>query len=181
MMSTPKLPLNDMASRHRGLTPEIAGCYVQAAHVCLDRHHTPPTEFLLREGKEEVNARVEWEPTDERSRGAWANTTDATEAGAYACALAATELLKGLVAVRRAETATGADYYIAPIDQDADDLEGWLRLEVSGTDKMAEEVARRLKAKVAQAERGNSNLPALAAVVGFKAQLISIQAVVEAA
>ena len=108
--------------------------YLEAARVCLDCHHTPPTEFVVQNGTEAVGVLVEWEATDERSRGAWANHSDTTEAGAYACALAAVEVTGGLVAIRRAETGTGADYYIGPPDQPLDDLEGCLRLEVSGTD-----------------------------------------------
>ncbi len=113
-----------MANRHPGLTQPIATSYLEAARVCLDRHHTSPTEFAVQNGTETVSALVEWEATDERSRGAWANHIDATEAGAYACALAAVELTGGLVAIRRAETGTGADYYIGPPGQPIDDLEG---------------------------------------------------------
>jgi hypothetical protein len=76
--------------------------YPEAARVCLDRHHTSPTEFVVQNGTEAVGVLVEWEATDERSRVAWANHIDTTEAGAYACALAAVELTEGLVAIRRA-------------------------------------------------------------------------------
>lgn len=41
------LPLENMSDRHSGLTLEVASCYLQAACVCLDRHHEPPVEFLL--------------------------------------------------------------------------------------------------------------------------------------
>src|SRR4051794_2410421 len=113
-MKTPTLPLENMADRHIGLTPEVAAYWVQAAYVCLDRHHTSPIEFDLCEEPERQPANVVWGVTDARTRAAWANEIDTTEAGAYACALAAVELLKGLVAVGRAETGTGADYYIGP-------------------------------------------------------------------
>lgn len=179
-MKTKTLPLDNMAERHIGLTPEIAAYYHQAARVCFDRHHLPPTEFVLQEKAETLKVKVEWIPTDDRCKRAWANIIDTTEDGAYACALAATELMKGLVAVHRAETETGADYYVAPIGQNADDLEEWLRLEVSGTDQASNKVPSVLKKKVKQALAGNSNLPAIAAVVGFKAQLIMIQSVEEA-
>ena len=84
-----------------------------------------------------------WEPPDERCRGAWANQDDATRDGAYACALAATELVLGLYAIHRAQTRTGADYYVAPLNHASEDLEGWYRLEVSGTNSDAQEVRRR--------------------------------------
>jgi hypothetical protein len=172
------LPLVDIAERHPGLTQPIAACYVEAARVCLDRHHISPTEFTVQHGSETVRTTVQWETTDERARSAWANDIDGTEAGAYACALAAVELTGGLVAIRRAETGTGADYYIGPSDQPFDDLEGCLRLEVSGIDRgTAAAVARRLQQKIEQAAAGNSNLPAMAGVVGFRAQLIQLKVV----
>jgi hypothetical protein len=98
--------------------------------------------------------------------------------GAYACALATAELIQGLVAIRRAETRTGADYYIGPADQTFEDLEGCLRLEVSGIDRgTVAAVARRLQQKIEQAAAGNSNLPAMAGVVGFQPQLIMLHVV----
>ena len=116
--------------------------------------------------------------TDERTKNAHANEIDATEAGAYACVLAAVELMMRMVAIHRAETATGADYYIAPADTIAPDLEGALRLEVSGIDKGSPAaVIHRLNAKLEQAAMGASNLPALAGVVGFRARFIMLQPV----
>lgn len=171
------LPLDRMEERHIGLTRAVADYFCEAARVCLDRNHTPPQEFDLRGDSFDKKALVRWEPTDERCREAWANRDDATRDGAYACALAATELCLGLCAVRRAETLTGADYYIGDSNESIDDLEGCLRLEVSGTDSDSNEVRRRLSVKVRQALRGKSNLPALAAVVGFRVKLITMQRV----
>ena len=176
-MTIQLLPLNDLAERHHGLTPALAESYLEAARVCLDWHHEPPQEFTLKNRASEQQALVEWEPPDERCRGAWANKDDATRDGAYACALATTELSLGLLAVRRAETLTGADYYVAPIGRQTDDLENCLRLEVSGTNLDTYEVHRRLRIKVRQAKEGKSNLPALAVVVGFQVKLISMQSV----
>ena len=165
-----------MAQRHTGLTRPVADSYAEAARVCLDRHHQSPTDFDLDRSGRLSEAVVEWQPPDARTRGAWANETDATEAGASACALAAVEMTDGLVAVRRAETRTGADYYVAPPGgASADDLEDCMRLEVSGVDRGPENVVRqRLNAKLRQAAAGNSNLPALAGVVGFKTRLIAV-------
>jgi hypothetical protein len=56
-----------------------------------------------------------------------------------------------MIALRQAETRTGADYYIAPIGQELDDLENYFRLEFSGTDLSSAKVRRRLQEKVAQA------------------------------
>ena len=171
----PPLPIQNMAQRHTGLTKPVAGSYAEAARVCLDRHHRSPTDFDLDRNRMRSRTVVVWQSPDARACGAWANETDATEAGAYACVLAAVELTDGLVAVRRADTRTGADYYVAPHGASADDLEGCLRLEVSGVDRGPEQVVRqRLNAKLRQAAAGNSNLPALAGVVGFKARLIAV-------
>ena len=180
-MTLPVLPLRDMSDRHRGLTRALAESYLEAARVSLDRHHEPPQEFALHNSPyaslEILAVLVEWEPPDERCRGAWANQDDATRDGAYACAIAATELALGLYTVRRAETRTGADYYVAPLNHASEDLEDWYRLEVSGTNADAQEVRRRLGNKVRQTQHGQSNLPALAVVVGFRVKLIFIQAV----
>jgi hypothetical protein len=175
-MVTPTLPLRNMSERHPGLTLEVAAFYLQAAQVCLDRHHTSPTEFTLLESDENQTTEVEWDGADERTRRAWDNDTDRTEAGAYACSLAAVELAKGLVAVSRAETQTGADYYVAPAGYGKDDLENCFRLEVSGIDQgPIRLIASRLRMKIQQTKNGRSNLPAIAAVTGFEAKLIMLQ------
>jgi hypothetical protein len=171
------LPLQNMADRHQALTPSVAGSYLEAARVCLDRHHSSPKEFTLQDDTISSIAKVEWDVADSRVQAAWANADDATRDGAYAFAIAATELLRGMVAVHRAETKTGADYYIAPVGEELEDLEHWWRLEVSGTDSGKSEVTRRLRIKLEQARQGNSNLPALAAVIGFRVQLILLQTV----
>ena len=116
---------------------------------------------------------VDWEVTDSRIRYALDNSNDATSWGAYACVLAALERLDGLVAVRRAETETGADYYVAPPGTAPDDLDSCFRLEVSGVDHGdTAEVHRRLRSKLNQLSSGNSNLPAVAGVTGFLAGLV---------
>ena len=84
----------------------------------------------------------------------------------------------GLVAIARAETLTGADYYIGLPDSDADDLEGCFRLEVSGMNRgIRAAISQRLREKVNQAASGKSSLPAIAIVVGFSAQLIMVETV----
>ena len=173
-----KLPINDLSSRHTGLTPATANYFYEGARVCLDRHHNSPVDFAIRgDGREQV-AQVEWVVTDVRTRAAWANEIDTTEAGAYCVALASVETHLGLVAVRRAETLTGADYYIAPEGTEPSDLEECLRLEVSGVDAGNQAtIEQRLKAKVAQAEAGKSNLPAVAGVVGFGERLVRVRRV----
>jgi hypothetical protein len=173
-----KLPLHNMEDRHPGLTREVAAAYIQAARVCLDRHHTSPTDFSLRKDSRSVLALVEWDATNQRTRMAWANEIDATELGAYAMVLAAIELSEGMVAVRRAETGTGADYYVGPPGTSGEDLESCYRLEVSGTDRGSDTIIYgRLLDKVEQATKGKSNLPAMAGVVGFLSKLIFLREV----
>lgn len=168
------LPIRQMAARHPGLTPATADANTEAAAVCLERHHASPVDMDLdRDGVATV-ASVDWAMPDARTKRAWANETDATEAGACACALAAVELTDGLLAVGRAEMLTGADYYIAPATgEDTYDLEGCRRFEVSGVDRGEDQTIRqRLRTKLRQAKRGNSSMPATACVVGFRARRI---------
>lgn len=169
------LPIHDMAQRHYGLTEAVANSYTEAARVCLDRHHVSPVDVEIANADRVTDAVATWTRTDDRTRKAWANEIDATEAGAYACALAAVELSDGLVAVARAETMTGADYYVAPAGAPLEDLEACLRLEVSGVDRgNPSAVNQRLKEKIDQAFAGRSNLPAMAGVVGFQSRVISL-------
>jgi len=111
----------------------------------------------------------------------YAVSIDATEDGAYGVCLAAIEAEENLIAVRRAETLTGADWYVAPVGTSPGDLEDCYRLEVSGLDTgNRAAVEARLRQKVEQTRRGASNLPAIASVVGFKELAIAIQKVSEA-
>ncbi len=176
-MIKPMLPIHEMDKRHTGLPPGVAGSYGEAARVSLSENHDPPQEFTISHDMIENAAEVQWQPPDERCLRGWANRDDATRDGAYACAIAAVELIAGLYAMRRAETLTGADYYVAPISTDPDDLENCIRLEVSGTQRDESEVQRRLRQKVEQVKHGNSNLPAIAAVVGFKSKSIRMRSV----
>ena len=170
-----ELPFHDLANRHPGVTRAIGDSYSEAARICLDRHHVSPIEISIETSAITHEAFAQWRRTDERERGAWANETDATESGAYGVALAAVELSVGMVAVRRAETRTGADYYIAPPNTNTDDLEAWLRLEVSGVDRGDHSILQqRLNQKIQQALDGQNNLPALATIVGFRAKRVAI-------
>lgn len=177
-MTKRRLPLDNMADRHPGLTPAVADSYAEAARVCLDRHHESPIDLDIANSGRVETVVAEWIETDGRTRGAWANEIDATEVGAYACVLAAVELAEGLVAVRRAPTRTGADYYIGPAGVTVGDAEDWLRLEVSGIDRACgATVEQRLKEKLTQAAAGVSDFPAMAGVVAFKARRIVLSRV----
>ncbi len=170
-----KLPLHSLADRHPGLTPPIADSLCEAASICLSRHLSPPSEITLHNNDSSKLYSVEWPEPDLRTTRAWANDINATELGACGVSLVAVEMERGLVTIGRAETRTGADYYIAPPGHSGEDFEDCIRLEVSGVDKGNQSILRsRLSQKVKQAQVGNSNLPAIAAVVGFAAQSVII-------
>lgn len=153
---------------HPGLTRSLCGSYVEAAEVCLSRHHMPPTtEFRVACIGHHQNRTLSWSPPSATALRAYNNQDDATRDAAYIVAIAAVEAELDAVAIWRAETRTGADYYVG--DREAEDLEGAYRLEVSGSDSGSHTDLRyRLNQKIEQARRGESNLPAYAAVVGFR-------------
>ena len=171
------LPIHDMHERHPGLTEATANHYLEAARICLDRHHQPPIDFDVEYGADLKRAETDWQPVDDQVRRAWANEIDATEAGAYACVLAAAELAMGMVAVHRVEQGDGADYYIAPNDERRNDRSFWRRLEVSGIGADAGTrgpINQRVRGKLAQLANARHPRPGTAGVVGFKAKLIRL-------
>ena len=103
------LRLNSLHERHPGLPAALGQSYAEAASVCFSRHHQPPVTLSLKHNGEDNFWVVDFVVPDERVRNAHANAIDATETGAYGVSLAAVEAMTGLVAVRRAETLTGAD------------------------------------------------------------------------
>jgi hypothetical protein len=174
------LRLDDLHKRHPGLTPAMARVFFEAASVCLGRHHNSPIDFTIERESSMTEARVDWLPISPSLRAAYANTIDATEAGAYGMCLAALDLVAGLVAIQRAETLTGADYYVAPEGSAIDDLEGAYRFEVSGVDKGRRALCdQRLRAKVKQTQEPGHQTPAIAGVTGFEQQVVLLSAAIE--
>ena len=174
----PKLRLESLHERHIGLTPALSDTFFEAASVCLSRHHDSPLEMEITCNGRNITRLVEFQKPDLRMLNAWANDIDTTESGAYGVCLAAVEVEEQLVAVKRAETLTGADWYVAPTGTEPDDLERCFRLEISGVDTGGRVVVEtRLRQKVDQTRRGASNLPAIASVVGFKERAVLIQKV----
>jgi hypothetical protein len=164
----PTLELSNLDKRHPGVSHGIAVGYREAAQVCLGRHHEPPKTFSLTHDSANVTADADWSPPSQVLRNAWNNAIDATEAAAYCVALAAVELTNGLFAVYRAETQSGADYYLGPKGVEVEDLENLVRLEVSGIDKATPRlIASRLRQKLQQVKNGASNTPGIASVVAF--------------
>ena len=169
-MQLGKIRLDEMHQRHPGLTQPIAASYDEAASVCLNNHHTSPIALALLDDRNEISSELVWNVPAARVLGAWANTTDATEAGAYGCVIAAVEVLRGYYAVRRAETGTGAEYYIGPAGSDNMTLKTASGLKCPGwVGVMLTEVRRRLagRGRYANARCGSagqtrlpgSNLP----------------------
>lgn len=166
--------------RHPGISAAVGDAFTEAAEVCLGRHHEPSeTPFSIECCGRRSGRSLTWRRPSEVAVAAWRNRDDATRDGAYIVCLAAVERELGLVALSRAETRTGADYYVGLPDRT--DLEKAYRLEVSGLDDgSASKVRQRLRDKAEQASRGASPLPAYASVVGFRERLILINSVGEA-
>jgi len=176
----PKLLVERLHERHTGLTASLGGVFFEAACVCFSRHHDSPIDIEVRRKDGTSVCEFAFRTPSERERAAHANTTDATEQGAYGVSIAAVEEAECLVVVGRAETLSGADWYVAPPGTPAEDLEYCYRLEVSGTDTgTLSTIETRLSQKAQQTRDGKSNLPAIASVVGFKQRIVAIRKVDE--
>ena len=165
--------------RHPGISEGVCAAFSEAAEVALSRHHEPPTTLFSVTCEGTATPRpLSWTAPTPVALRAWNNADDTTRDGAYILVIAAVEAELGMVALLRAETRTGADYYVG--SPDTDDLESALRLEVSGVNAGSGRVIRaRLKQKITQARRGVSNLPAMAGVVGFREAAILLNHVDE--
>lgn len=169
-----ELRFEQLAERHPIDPAQLQG-YANAAKVRLEAHHRPPVSFEVSTKGETTLFQVTWQPVEDMLRRSYNNHDDAVRDGAYVMAFAAIEEVEGLVAVGRAETKTGADYYVAPLGTVPQDFEEALRLEVSGTDGTVATCRARLKLKQEQTRQGSGTEPALAAVVGFKQRLILVE------
>jgi hypothetical protein len=179
-MALPEISITGLNERHPGLTEEIAAYYAQGARVCLDRHHEPPRKLMIEVDSKTTACSLKWDVTDEDVRLAWRNDDDATRDGAYIVALATLEFVDGLVAVLHAQTRSGADYFVAPTGTPKGDFENSIRFEVSGIDKSdSSKMRTRLQQKKEQTRRGESDAPAIAAVVGFSSAVVLIERVTE--
>lgn len=171
-------PLRSIRSpRHIGVSQSVCDSFSEAAEVCLARHHDPPlTAIRMVCGGNESDGLLNWAAPSDVAKRSWRNRDDATRDGAYIISLAVVEHLLGLVALSRADTRSGADYYVGRPDQQ--DLEDAFRLEISGSDTGSmPEIRRRLKNKEDQVVRGNGSLPAYASVVGFREATVLISEV----
>jgi hypothetical protein len=163
--------------RHPGISSGVCEAYSEAAEVCLARHHNPShTDFSIECCGDIKKRGLTWMQPDGTAQRAWNNRDDATRDGAYIVSLAVVEKELGLFALSRAETRTGADYYVGM--PGAADLEEAFRLEVSGVDHGdATVIRRRHREKEVQVLQGDSCLPAYASVVGFQKAIVLISLV----
>lgn len=172
--------MENLHERHFGLTESLGGVFFEAACVCFSRHHRPPIDVQVHHDQGNSVCELDFRTPTDRECNAHANMQDATEQAAYGVSIAAVEKAESLVVVARAETLTGADWYVAPPGTAAEDLESCYRLEVSGTDAGTLSVIEtRLSQKALQTKGGKSNVPAIASVVGFKQRVVAIRKVVE--
>lgn len=165
------------APRHPGVSDAVCAAFSEAAEVCLARHHEPPRTSIrvTCEGRDSERV-LTWTNPDDTAQRSWRNRDDATRDGAYAVSLAVVEAELGMVALSRADTRTGADYYVG--EPESLDLEEAFRLEVSGVDEGGlAELRKRLRSKEKQARRGVSSLPAYASVVGFREAAVLVSPV----
>lgn len=166
---------------HACLSKTASAISEAAAVILFDCHNANHAAFSMRNGEEKQSVDLHWyEPTAE-AKAAHANVKDATEHGAYACAIAGAQHLFGLFVVGRAQQGSGADYLLSAKNELPEDFEDCIRLEVSGTRGPKSEVASRLKSKVQQLKDGASNSPGIAAVVGFKVCQMQFEHVEEVA
>ena len=171
-----RISIDELHLVHPGISPGVAAALAEAARVCLDRHHEPPVDVDIEDDQGVEMVSMTWTPTDERTKGAWANELDATRDGAYACTSAGLKQRTGLLTVQRAESESGADYFVAPAET-ADDRTTWIRLEVSGVNHGNRAViARRLREKLGQLRKASASQRGIAGVVGFRERVIRLSA-----
>ena len=174
----PLTPLETLFERHKGFYIHICQAYADAAGVCFSRHHIAPVDLRIVNHKETYSREIGWEKPDEQTLRSWANKDDATRDAAYSVSLSIIEAKFGLLALSRADTKTGADYYVGYAGDT--DLENAFRLEVSGTDKGdSSKIRSRLREKVDQLRKGNSSKPGIAVVIGFQEKCANIEKVLD--
>jgi hypothetical protein len=164
---------------HSGMTAALCSVLAESVSVVLTRcDFAPPTLFDLHAQSRSSSALLVWQKANERRLRAYQNQDDSVRDAAYGVAIAAVEIETDLRVVSRADTRSGADYYLDRNDLAADQpkeatFEGSYRLEVSGVgDGDADAVRQRLHSKRRQLSNGRSDKPGIAGVVGFRARLI---------
>lgn len=150
-----------------GLSPEVGSSLAQAGAVCLESQLHAPGVDLAITGEVVGTHPLRWEPADEQARLSWGNEIDATEDGAAGIAILVARRVLGLMVTSRSRHGTGFDYWLGG-DTAEPPIQGAVRLEVSGVRSGSSSVvARRLKQKLDQMQRGDATVAGYAIVVEF--------------
>ena len=152
------------------LSPVLIRMWAEAATVMLFKfHQVPPprTTMSLAWNQQECSLHVHWARPDVRALESHANEKDATEAGAYAVAIAAAHH-NGYVVRRRAHQGSGADLLMVRCGEPDNDF---IKLEVSGIARGGD-IDGRVSQKTDQVAGGDLSRPGVALVVHFEAAAI---------
>lgn len=170
------LPLRNLSSRHPGVSPGVGKAYEEAAQVSFASHPTGPLTLCVQDGTTAHAFSHASRKPSAKLRAAWNNRDDATRDGAYGVAIATVEVARNLRAVSRAETLTGADYYLNAKGSGVADLEDAIRMEVSGTTTSeVSDFQYRVKTKLQQVKNGSCDKPGLVVIVGFLLLQVEVQ------
>ena len=159
------------------MTPATCAHHAEAAAIAFDAHHAPDIELTIVDRGHSEGYGHGWTPTTQRQRDAWASHNTTMEYGAYSVAVATIEATRNLRVVSRSADRSGADWRVGsadPVTEGELDLDSYPRLEVSGTDDDAAEVARRVTRKVAQV-RAAGRGPGMVVVVGFSMRRVVVR------
>jgi hypothetical protein len=145
--------------------------WTEAATVMFFKFHQvppPKTPMALAWDDGRCSLHVHWTQPDFRALESHANENDATEAAAYAVAIAAVNH-RGYVVRRRAHQGSGADFLMVRRGEPDNDF---VKLEVSGIARGGS-LETRLVQKKEQVSGGDLSRPGVALVVHFEAAKIS--------
>lgn len=170
--SAPTLDLRSLALHAmRGLTPEVADAFAQAAAVCLDSQCHKPGALLHVQRRSASHHSLDWTPPTQQARRAWRDEREATEYGASGIAILIAFRIMGFSVTSRSRKGTGFDYWLGR-DPGQPPFREEVRLEVSGIRRGgARDIRRRVNAKRRQMARGSSRLPGFVMVIEFSEPL----------
>lgn len=157
----PKLDVTSL-DRTTALSPGVRTHMQEAVYVMLSKFHDPPSipaKLVVGEAGPQQEAEVLWRQPTDAEVATHQNDKDATEYAAYGLAAAFVHATEGFSFVARMPQGSGADFWM---QRDADNEDDIVRVEASGIADGA--LGRRLREKVEQIVKGNSELPGLAFV-----------------
>ena len=150
-----------------GLSREVGSYLAQAGAVCLESQSHAPGVDLAITGEVAGMHPLYWKPAVDQVRLSWRNEIDATENGAAGIATLLARRLLGLMVTSRSRHGTGFDYWLGG-DIAGPPMQHAVRLEVSGVRRGSSSVvARRVRQKLDQMQRGDATASGYAIVVEF--------------